>query len=153
LCFIDIDGVLNPYGAACPAGFEEHWLFPADDEPVRVCAAHGEWLHELGEVYELVWGSSWSEADRAALGTVLALPPFHGAVSLPAGQFDPALKVPAVERFAGARPLAWVDDLLGEAAYAWAAARSAPTLLEPVDPAVGLTRAQVDSLLSWSGST
>jgi len=37
LRFVDIDGVLNPYGGACPDGFVERDLFPDDDEPVRVC--------------------------------------------------------------------------------------------------------------------
>lgn len=28
LLLLDVDGVLNPYGAECPAGFTEHVLFP-----------------------------------------------------------------------------------------------------------------------------
>lgn len=103
---VDIDGVLNLYEGDCPDGFVEHWLFPQDDEPARVCAAHGEWLHELATVYELVWASSSTAAERATLTTVLGLPDFHGAVDLPVGQFDPALKVPAIDLVAGDRPLA-----------------------------------------------
>jgi hypothetical protein len=39
---LDVDGVLNPYDTAeYPAGFREYDLFPGE-EPVRLCAAHGE---------------------------------------------------------------------------------------------------------------
>ena len=148
LLFVDIDGVLNPYEGSCPDGFVEHDLF--GDEPVRVCTAHSAWLFELAERYDLVWGSSWNEADRAVLGGVLALPAFVGAVALPSGEFDPALKVPAVERFAAGRALAWIDDLFCPAAWDWSGRRAEPTLLLPTDPAVGLVRAQVDELLAWS---
>ena len=147
--FVDIDGVLNPYAGGCPDGFVEHRLFPQDD-PVRVCAAHGAWLHELATVYDLEWGSSWSAEDRAVLGTVLDLPVFAGAVSLPSGRFDPALKVPAVDARAGLRACAWIDDLITPDAVAWAAARMAPTFLVHADPSLGMTRAHVDELLTWA---
>jgi hypothetical protein len=40
LLFVEVDGVLNPYQRPCPDGYSEHWLFPDDDEPVRVCDRH-----------------------------------------------------------------------------------------------------------------
>ena len=150
LLFVDIDGVLNPYGGPCPEHFDEHWLFPDDDEPVRVCLSHGVWLHELAARYDLAWGSAWTAPDRALLAGVLDLPDFVGAVELPSGRFDPALKVPAVDRVAGTRPTGWIDDLLGAEAHRWAAERPAPTLLVPVDPATGLDRDHVDQLLGWA---
>lgn len=151
LLFVDIDGVLNPYDGPCPDGFREHQLFP-DEQPVRVAEAHGRWLHELSDRFDMVWGSSWIEADRALLATVLDLPAFVGAVDLSTGQFDPALKVPAVDQLAGDRPLAWIDDLLKPNAWEWARQRSVPTLLVPIDPSIGLTRAHVDHLLAWATS-
>jgi hypothetical protein len=63
--------------------------------------------------------------------------------------FDPAEKVPAVDAFAGSRAAAWVDDIVTPEARAWAAERTAPTLLIEVDAAVGLVRSQVDELLAW----
>jgi hypothetical protein len=38
--FLDVDGVLNPFGPVCPPGFAEHDLFPGE-EPVRVNPEHG----------------------------------------------------------------------------------------------------------------
>lgn len=150
LLFVDIDGVLNTYGGPCPDGYEEHWLFPADDEPVRICPAHSPWLHELAQRYDLAWGSSWTEPDRRVLETVLNLPAFVAAAELPSGRFDPALKVPAVDLVAGDRAIAWIDDLLTSEAYAWAETRGAPTLLVPIDPAAGLRRHHVDRLVAWA---
>ena len=71
-------------------------------------------------------------------------------VPLPDLPFAPELKVPAVARFTGDRPAAWVDDVVTPEAVAWAAARAVPTLLLEVDPAVGLTRGQVERLLAWA---
>ncbi|HZU72467.1 MAG TPA: HAD domain-containing protein [Acidimicrobiales bacterium] len=150
LLFVDIDGVLNPYAApSCPEGYVERVLFP-DEEPVRLCVRHREWLIALAEVYDLVWATAWNEADRTVLTSILALPAFAGAIELPNGPFDPREKVPAVERLAGNRPLAWVDDMLGPEAWTWSSERSEPTLLLPVDPAVGLTEDDVKSLLDWA---
>lgn len=152
LLFVDIDGVLNPYGGPCPDGYEEDWLFPAEDEPVRICSAHSPWLHELAQHYDLAWGTSWSEPDRRVLGTVLNLPAFVAAVELPSGRFDAALKVPAVDLVAGNRALAWIDDLLSSEAHSWAETRGAPTLLVPIAPAEGLRRHHVDQLVAWAAS-
>jgi hypothetical protein len=153
LLFVDIDGVLNPYGGPCPAGFAEHDLFPADNEPVRVNAAHAHWLCELADVFDLVWGTGWNDTDRAELSTVLDLPAFAGAAVMPDGEFDPKLKVPAIDAVAGDRALAWIDDRLTPEASEWAATRAAPTLLVPVASDVGLTRAHVDALLGWATGT
>jgi hypothetical protein len=150
LLFVDVDGVLNPYAAeACPEGFAEHNLFPGE-EPVRLSQLHAQWLHELAEAFELVWGTSWSAEDRELLSATLDLPAFHGAVMLPAGEFDPREKVPAVAGVAGERPAAWIDDLLSAEAWDWARERRAPTLLVSIDPAIGLTRVDTEILLHWA---
>ena len=152
LLFVDIDGVLNPYGGeSCPVGFSEYDLFRGE-EPVRLSASHAQWLRELSQAFDLMWASSWSQHDRALLGATLRLPPFEGEIALPTGRFDPREKVPAVDLVAGVRPLAWVDDLLTVEAWQWAAKRTSPTLLVPIDPTIGLTRAQVDELFAWLGT-
>lgn len=145
---LDVDGVLNPYGTACPDGYEEHVLFPGD-EPVRVCRAHGAWIRELAGAYDVVWGSAWGAGANRLLGPLLGLPELP-YVAFPPVPFPAARKVASIDRHLGDRPAAWIDDLLGPEAREWAAARTAPTLLLEVDPAVGLTREVVDRALAWA---
>lgn len=147
--FIDVDGVLNPFAAeTCPAGFQEHELFPGE-EPVRVCLDHGGWLRELADRFELVWASAWGDKANRLLAPLLGLPelPF---VEFPPVPFSPLDKVPAVARFVGPRPAVWIDDALTAEARAWAASREAPTLLVDINPAEGLTRDTVDRCLLWA---
>jgi hypothetical protein len=149
LLFMDVDGVLNPFGAT-PDGFDEFAFFPGEDEPVRLTPVHGEWLVELGEVFEIAWATGWGDHANRILAPHFGLPEYP-VVVVPSTRFDPADKVPAVAAYAGERPAAWVDDIVTPEARAWAARRAAPTLLLDVDPAVGLVRAQVDELLEWAG--
>ena len=144
---IDVDGVLNPY-PDCPDGFTEHAFFPDDDEPVRLAAAHGDWLRELAPQFAIAWASSWEADANVYLCPYFGLPelPF---VVFPPSPFPPSAKVPAVDAFVGQRAVAWVDDIVTAEARVWARERDAPTLLVEVDPAVGLTRDAVDDLLAW----
>jgi hypothetical protein len=145
LLLIDVDGVLNPYGADAYAGdYVEHKLFPAEDEPVRILAQHGVWLRRLSGSFDLAWASSWQEEANRLLTPLLELPslPF---VQLPPSPFPPPAKVPAVAAFVGNRAAAWMDDELTPEAYAWAVQRTAPTLLLPIVPHVGLT---IDAVLA-----
>lgn len=145
LLLVDVDGVLNPYGADAYSGdYVEHRLFPTDDEPVRVSVQHGAWLRRLNGLFELAWASSWQEEANRLLTSLLKLPslPF---VQLPTSPFPPSAKVPSVAAFVGDRAAAWIDDELTPEAHAWAAQRSAPTLLLPIVPHVGLT---IDAVLS-----
>jgi hypothetical protein len=150
LLLLDVDGVLNPYAGPCPPGYAEHALFPDQDEPVRVLAAHGEWIAELTAAFAVTWATSWGDQANVLLGPPLGLPRFPH-VMLPPPPFPPAGKVPASDRHVADHPTAWVDDQLTPEAYGWAAARPAPTLLLPVNPAVGLTRVTVEEALDWAG--
>jgi hypothetical protein len=71
-------------------------------------------------------------------------------VQFPPIPFPPEQKVPAIAAAAGDRPVAWIDDNHTDAGRKWAAGRDAPTLLVPIDPALGWTRAEVDQVLAWS---
>jgi hypothetical protein len=70
----------------------------------------------------------------------------------PTVPFHPRDKVPAVIRYAGPRPLTWIDDALPPEAHAWAARRRIPTLLIGTDPAEGLTRPIIDQSLQWANN-
>ena len=96
LLLLDVDGVLNPYGGECPAGYTEHVLFPAEIEPVRVCVDHGEWIAELAGVYEVVWATAWGEEANRLLAPLLGVPRMP-VVPFPQVPFSADLKVPAIE--------------------------------------------------------
>jgi hypothetical protein len=147
LLLLDVDGVLNPY-PECPEGYTEHFFFPEDDEPVRLAAAHGDWLRELSNAFTLVWASAWGENANVVLCAHFGLPTLP-VITLPEAPFDPSEKVPPIDAFAGDRSTAWVDDLITPDARRWAQERIAPTLLVEIDHRVGLTRGNVDRLLSW----
>jgi hypothetical protein len=148
LMFLDVDGVLNPYGAAAFAGYEAHDLFPGE-EPVHVHPAHASLLARLGEVFELVWASSWNDQANTLLAPLLGIAPLP-VVPMPAPPFDPDDKVALVSRHAGDRPAAWLDDQHGARAREWATSRRAPTLLLSTDPSVGLTDTLVRTATDWA---
>lgn len=150
LFLLDVDGVLNPFAApACPPSYTEHELFPGED-PVRLCAAHGPWLRELSERFQLVWATGWGSAANRHLAPLLGITDLP-VIDFPPIPFDPCEKLPAIIDYAGQRPLAWIDDAHTPEALAWAAHRAAPTLLISADPAEGLTRADIDRALHWAG--
>jgi hypothetical protein len=59
-------------------------------------------------------------------------------------------KLDALDRYAGDRAAAWVDDNIDETCVAWADGRAAPTLIVETDPSTGLTEAHVEELLAWA---
>jgi hypothetical protein len=149
LVLVDVDGVLNPFAApACPPGYTEHDFFPGE-EPVRMCPAHGSWLQELATRFQLVWATAWGEHANRLLAPLLQLPVLP-VIAFPPVPFHPRDKLPPIIRYAGRRPLAWIDDALPPEAHAWAASRRTPTLLISVDPAEGLTRPVIDRALQWA---
>lgn len=152
LLLIDIDGVLNVYDVgSCPPGYAEFWVFPEDDEPLRLAVVHGQWLRELSGAFDLVWVSAWGFEAHDRLGPILDLDEFP-YVPMPSIPFPPRDKVPAVAAYVGERPTAWIDDIVVPEAIEWAEARSAPTLLIQTDHRLGLQRSHVDQLLAWGAS-
>ena len=149
LLLVDIDGVLSPYGAeSCPEGYEEYHLFPNDPDPHRLCPAHGRWLTELTEYFEVVWASAWGVVAHEILGPILGVREFP-FVPMPDIPFLPAEKVAAVVAYAGSRAVVWLDDAFGPEAFNWAARRAEATLLVPIDPAIGMLRSHIDEALAW----
>ncbi len=153
LLLIDIDGVISLFGfdsAQPPAGH-----FRSVDGVIHfLSASAGAQIRRLSDAFEPVWCSGWEEKANEYLPRELDLPgplPYLTFVSA-AGPLRAHWKLEAIDRYAGPlRPLAWLDDAFDASCAAWAAERSAPTLLVSTDPAVGLTEAQVESLLRWAG--
>ncbi|WP_242903125.1 HAD domain-containing protein [Actinomadura terrae] len=146
---LDVDGVLNPYGTTeCPAGFIEHDLFPGED-PVRLCPAHGEWIDQLQQVFDIAWATGWNDEANRLLAPLLGIQTLPVA-TMPPIPFQPRDKVPAIARFVGRRPAVWIDDLHTPEAWTWSTTRRQPTLLIPVSPTTGLTRQAVNRALTWA---
>lgn len=154
LLFVDVDGVISLFG------FEANGALPGVpawvDGALHVLSRRaGRELVRLSEAFDLVWATGWEEKANEYLPRLLELP----WRELPVVRFDGAprpggahWKLNAIERFAGGRPLAWIDDNLDRTCWAWARERSAPTLLVATEPAIGLTPDHTRELLAWAGT-
>ncbi|MGB2709956.1 MAG: HAD domain-containing protein [Conexibacter sp.] len=151
LLFVDVDGVISLFGFASgerPAGRFEM----VDGIAHFLSATAGEHLRLLADSFEPVWCTGWEDKANEYLPYALGLPgPWpHLEFERDVGRTRAHWKLDAIEAYAGARPLAWIDDAHGAACQQWAAARAAPTLLVTTAPAIGLTGAEVTQLQRWA---
>jgi hypothetical protein len=149
LLYIDIDGVISLFGfppAAPPAGT---WT-SVDGVPHLISATAAGHLLALARAFDLVWCSGWEDKADEHLVPALSLPVRPPFLTFPPAPADVHWKLGEVERHAGGRPLAWVDDAFDDSCRAWAADRRAPTLLVATDPAVGLDDGHVARLEVWA---
>lgn len=154
ILFIDVDGVISLFGfppESPPAGRFQL----VDGIPHLLSATAGEHLRALSEQFEPVWCTGWeekaSEHLRHALGLLDSYP--HLTFDRNPGKARAHWKLEAIEAYAGARPLAWVDDAHDSACADWCLARAragAPTLLVTTDPAVGIEASHVATLTAWA---
>jgi hypothetical protein len=149
---VDVDGVISLFGFEGPLDQVGGRFHLIDGIAHCISDVAGAQLARLGEVYELIWATGWEDRANDQLPRLLGLPG-----ELPCLHFDGRArfgtahwKLEALEDYAGARPLAWIDDSLDESCHEWAARRPAPTLLVPTDSAVGLTESQTEVLLDWA---
>lgn len=150
---VDIDGVISLFGF--PPHRPPEGAFHSIDGIVHFLSADaGRHLLALDDDFELVWCSGWEEKANEYLPHLLGLPreyPFLTFARSP-GRTRAHWKLEAIDAFAGARPLAWVDDAFNPACERWARTRGASTLLAATDPAEGMTTATVDELRRWSAA-
>jgi hypothetical protein len=152
---VDIDGVISLFASGWSARPPGQGAFHSiDGIPHFLSATAAAHLLALRAHFSLVWASGWEEKANEHLPHLLGLPR-----ELPFLRFERAVgrshahwKLEAIERYAGGRPLAWIDDALDPACDRWAAARAAPTLLVPTRPEEGLTDREAERLTSWARS-
>jgi hypothetical protein len=165
LLLVDIDGVLSLFGFP-PHAPPEGSLHFIDGLPHFLSSTAARHLLALVSLFELVWCSGWEEKADEHLPHLLGLPRglphlnFERRVgaSDAGGAWSAAedkslhghWKLAAIDLYAGARPLAWIDDCLDDACRAWAAAREAPTLLVQTSPEQGLTEREAAQLRTWA---
>jgi hypothetical protein len=149
--FVDVDGVISVFGFP-HNGPPPGRLHSVDGMPHCLVHGCGERLVRLSRRYELVWATGWEERANEHLPHLLGL-----GCEYPTLLFDNEpqwgsahWKLSAIERYAGDRPAAWIDDNLNEPCHFWSSERTAPTLLVHTDPAIGLTDRHVEELEAWA---
>jgi|ERR1700729_399360 hypothetical protein len=151
LLLIDIDGVISLFGfdpGRPPVG-----TFISVDGIVHfLSSVAAEQLLALSDEFELAWCSGWEEKADEYLPFALGVPD-----GLPHVEFEGEgngdgrhWKLASIDRFAGERALAWIDDGHDPSCEHWATTRSAPTLLVTTDPAAGLTPSHTQILTAWA---
>jgi len=153
LLLVDVDGVISLFGFppdTRPAGT---WMM-VDGIAHLISSEAAFHLRALATSFELVWCTGWEEKANEYLPSALGLPgPLpHLRFDEPASGIQAHWKLGAIERHAGLRPLAWIDDAHDDACEAWASARSAPTLLVGTRSEIGLTGAHVAELGAWAAA-
>lgn len=166
---LDVDGVLAPDPdwisgggtALTELGYQSHEFdgLGPDDTPAQgtvwLNPEHGLWLGELLQRgVELVWATSWGPVAAEWIAPRLGLPDCH-VVAVPPGSpgFGWSPKLTPIARWAGERPLAWIDDQLGGKESGWAEDRRVddgiPTLIIQPQSGHGLQRAHIEEILVW----
>jgi len=163
ILLLDIDGALSPlpdrerYPERIPnhvAGFDPavQWIWTgwAPFDPMVP-----GWLARLGERCELVWATTWEDSANEMAAPDLGLP------TLPTIRFSSSRppfpwktrshKLPYVAEFVGDRPVAWIDDAIGQPEWRWANSRAAQTLLVETNPLVGIVQEHVERIERWAG--
>jgi len=151
LLAVDIDGVISLFG------FEERpphtQLQLVDGIPHCISLAVGDRLLRLTDNFELVWASGWEDKANFYLPLLLGLPELpHISFDVAARDGGAHWKLTGMEAYAGERSIAWVDDNFDASCHDWAERRSAPTLLVPTEPHLGLEEAHVEALNAWATS-
>jgi hypothetical protein len=80
-----------------------------------LCPAHGAWIGELRQVFDVAWATAWNDDANRLLAPLLGIAALP-VVTMPAAPFQPCDKVAPIARFAGQRPAVWIDDLHPEEA-------------------------------------
>lgn len=148
---LDVDGVISLFGFDGPLEGAPGRFHLINGTAHCIDDGVGARILRLAERYEVVWATGWEDRANERLPAILGL-----EAELPYLTFDGNArfgsahwKVGPIDDYAADRPLAWIDDCLDETCHAWAAQRSAPTLLVPTEPFEGLTEDLTDALLRW----
>lgn len=147
----DVDGVISLFGFEGPLDEVPGEFHLIDGVAHCIARGVGRRLERLAEHFELIWATGWEERANDHFPLLLGMPGDIPALTFGGrARFGTAhWKLDALDEYAGERPLAWIDDSLDQSCHAWAAARSAPTLLVPTESEVGLTDAHVDAAIDW----
>jgi hypothetical protein len=151
LLAVDIDGVISLFG--WEERPEHSQIQLVDGVPHCISLICGERLLRLADNFELVWASGWEDKANFYLPQLLGLPELpHISFDVAARNGGAHWKLTGMETYAGGRPVAWIDDNFDASCFEWAERRSAPTLLVPTEPHLGLEEGHVEALNAWATS-
>lgn len=174
LLLIDVDGVLSPQALTkaarvqrvkrgfCEIEWRSRFVYPPSTKwtplySVALNRKHGEMLSRLSIELdiELAWGTLWASNANRIISPALGLPRLPYVDFWTHSSNSSSWKWSAVADFAAGRPLVWVDDGFGDAHARRAASgfdrsrRGLPTLLQSIDPVVGLRWSDIESIREW----
>ncbi|QJT01754.1 hypothetical protein G9272_16735 [Streptomyces asoensis] len=159
LLFLDVDGPLIPFGTSPdhPQAAATGAPTPADQgNPLleRLDPGIGPRLLALG--CDLVWATTWMEKANEVVAPRIGLPNLPVAdwpdTAADAGPDPRGLhwKTRRLVEWAAGRPFIWVDDEISSMDRLWVAAQHpGPSLLHRVEPARGLTDADLSAITDW----
>jgi hypothetical protein len=149
---LDVDGVISLFGFEGPVGEAPGRFHLINGMAHCIPEGIGTMLERLAGSYEIVWATGWEDRANERLPEILGLPgelpflTFDGQARFGTAHW----KIDAIDRYAGERALAWVDDSIDETCRAWADERQAPTLLVHTESDIGLTDEHVEALIGWA---
>jgi hypothetical protein len=154
LLFVDIDGVLSLWGFDMDGWPSDGAWHQVDGVSHFLSARAARHLQALCARFDPVWCSGWEEKADEHLPLALGVPSGRPHLTFDGRTRNQTStrghwKLAAIERHAGERPAAWIDDAHDDACRAWAAARQGRTLLVTTDAGVGLTATDADTLEAW----
>lgn len=161
LVLMDIDGVVNAFGAKHPIPAHQRFA-RAGRYTVVLDERHPEWMLEMEARAEMCWATMWQYNAATQFAPVagfgedweyIDFDSFHGTLGARTGNGVVNHKWPGILASVGEdQPLVYVDDDMRPDHHRWAALRNEagiPTLFIQPDPEHGLTRAQYERIIDF----
>jgi hypothetical protein len=149
LIFLDVDGVLLPFGGSS----RRQSPVPGENPLIeRVDLEQGRRLAALPA--ELIWATTWMGEANESLGPCWGWPRLGVLEAAEPSAVDEYFGLhwktrPIIDR-AGGQAFAWVDDEITDADQEWVSEHHpGPALLLRIDPHVGLAAADLAALTEW----
>ena len=153
LLFLDVDGVLLPFGARSGRPVRPALTRSGAANPLleRLDPDDGRRLLALG--CPIVWATTWAGEGNDVIAPMLGLPAFP-VVAWPDTdvELERGLhwKTAFLAQWSEGTPFIWLDDEITDVDRCWVAAHHpAPTLLHRVDPFIGLTADTFAAVERW----